>query len=230
METDSSYEQKLMPEGKLAIDGFICCFDVSSVQQRLFEQQVDFVTHLLSGAIKTKKPVVLATTKSDEATDIHSATKEVERLLTMRKEYSKVNIPVIGTSAHENVNVELAFMTLAHLIDKTKTRPKIISFADATKQRKELLDVATDAYSSLLKLHVTDPKSVWSVCRKKLEKESDFVHYVDHFGTEMARRIFRKHTKYLQDELIRRRESLFLYKLPDVLQHFLPDLMTIDDR
>ena len=31
METDSSYEQRLMPEGRLSIDGFLCCFDVSQV-------------------------------------------------------------------------------------------------------------------------------------------------------------------------------------------------------
>lgn len=31
METDNSYEQKLMPEGRLIIDGFLCCFDVSMV-------------------------------------------------------------------------------------------------------------------------------------------------------------------------------------------------------
>ena len=32
METDSSYEQKVMPDGHLNIDGFLCCYDVSQVR------------------------------------------------------------------------------------------------------------------------------------------------------------------------------------------------------
>lgn len=67
METDSAYEQKLMPEGKLNIDGFICCFDVSKVSQTTMVHQVDFVIALLNAAMKTKKPIVLVTTKNDDA-------------------------------------------------------------------------------------------------------------------------------------------------------------------
>ncbi|CAC5425490.1 ARHGAP5 [Mytilus coruscus] len=226
METDSSYEQKIMPDGKLNIDGFICCFDVSQIQQRTLEHQVDFVIHLLNGVLKNKKPVVLVTTKTDEGNERYL--KEVEKIVA-RKEY-KNNIPLIGTSAHENVNIELAFMTLAHLIDKTKTRPKIIPFSEAVKQRKEILDVATEAYKSLLKLQVIDSKAIWSPTKRKLEKESDFGHYVDLFGTDSAKRLFRRHIAYLRDEQIKKREQFFLKKLPETINHFLPDLISINDK
>lgn len=226
METDSTYEQKIIPEGKLSIDGFICCFDVSSVQQRSLEQQVDFVTHLLNGVVKNKKPVVLVTTKNDEADERY--VKEAEKIVA-KKEY-KNNIPLVGTSAHENVNIELAFMTLAHLIDKTKTKPKVIPFTEAVKQRKEILDVATEAYKSLLRLQVTDVKVTWASSRRKLEKESDFGHYVDLFGTDSAKRLFRRHIYNLREEQIKRREQGFLKNLPEALNHFLPDLVTINDR
>ena len=82
METDSVYEQKVMPDGKLNIDGFICCFDVSRVQNRPLKDQVEFVNLLLNGAIKTKKPVVLVTTKTDDADDTYR--KEVEKIVTER--------------------------------------------------------------------------------------------------------------------------------------------------
>lgn len=226
METDSSYEQKIMPDGKLNIDGFICCFDVSQIQQRTLEHQVDFVIHLLNGVLKNKKPVVLVTTKTDEGNERYL--KEAEKIVA-RKEY-KNNIPLIGTSAHENVNIELAFMTLAHLIDKTKTRPKIIPFSEAVKQRKEILDVATEAYKSLLKLQVIDSKAIWSPTKRKLEKESDFGHYVDLFGTDSAKRLFRRHIAYLRDEQIKKREQFFLKKLPETINHFLPDLISINDK
>lgn len=40
IETD--FEQKPMPEGKLTIDGFLICFDVSQVEKRAIEDQVNF--------------------------------------------------------------------------------------------------------------------------------------------------------------------------------------------
>ena len=225
MESDSSYDQHIMPDGKLHIDGFICCFDVSQSQQRTLEQ-VDFVIHLLNCALKKNKPVVLVTTKTDEANKRYL--KEAEKIVA-RKEY-KNNIPLINTSAHENVNIELAFITLAQLIDKTKTRPNIIPFSEAVKQRKHILDVAMEAYKSLLKLKVIDSKAVWSTTKRKLEKDLDFGHYVDLFGTDSAKRLFRKHIAYLRDEQIKKREQFFLQKLPETINHFLPDLISINDK
>ena len=39
--------------------------------------------------------------------------------MSNRKEF-KGNIPLVETSAHENINIEAAFLLLAHLMDKTK--------------------------------------------------------------------------------------------------------------
>ena len=38
---ESDFEVKLMPDGKLAIDGFIICVDVSHVQNRTIDDQVN---------------------------------------------------------------------------------------------------------------------------------------------------------------------------------------------
>ena len=37
---ESDFETKLMPDGKLTIDGFILCFDVSCVTNRSVDDQV----------------------------------------------------------------------------------------------------------------------------------------------------------------------------------------------
>ncbi|XP_055899613.1 rho GTPase-activating protein 35-like isoform X3 [Biomphalaria glabrata] len=226
METDSAYPQVLMPEGKLTIDGFICCFDVSKVPQRTIEKQVEFVAALLNNALKTKKPVVLATTKGDVASQ--EFVKEAEKLAN-RKEF-KGNVLLVETSAHENINVEAAFMLLAHLIDRTKAKGKILPFGEARKQRYEVLEVAKEAYIHLLRTTVVDPKAVWNTCRKKLELESDFGHYVEMFGTEQARKEFRAHTKRLRDEQIRLREQRYLSLLPQLLKLFLPELDSVTER
>ncbi|XP_053384790.1 rho GTPase-activating protein 190-like isoform X4 [Mercenaria mercenaria] len=227
METDSTYEQKLMPDGKMNIDGIVCCFDVSKVADRSLEKQVEFCVLLLNNAMKTKKPVVLVTTKTDSVDADYA--REVEKLLT-RKEF-KSSIPMVETSAHDNVNVEAAFLLLGHMMmDKSKFRTKAIPFNEASKARKEVMEVAKEAFRNLLRNKITDSKINWVSARKKLEKEPDYQHFVDLFGTDKARVLVRQHTRHLREELVKHKQNLFLKRLPDVLAHFLPDLETVGDR
>ncbi|ESO97484.1 hypothetical protein LOTGIDRAFT_115014 [Lottia gigantea] len=191
MENDNAYEQKLMPDGKLLIDGFICCFDVSNVKDRPLEKQVEFVTLILNQALKTKKPVVLAATKCDEADERYL--REAERLVA-RKEF-KGSIPIVETSAQENI-----------------------------------LAVAQEAYRNLLKAHIIDPKASWNLSQKKLGKESDFGHFVDLFGTEVAHKVFKQHTRKLRDEQIRAKERKYFSQLPAILSHFLPSLDLVEEK
>lgn len=58
-----------MPDGRLSVDGFVCVFDVSDVPGRSVERVVEYTATCLSQLIKTKKPIVLAATKCDEADD-----------------------------------------------------------------------------------------------------------------------------------------------------------------
>lgn len=37
---EKEYDQRLMPEGKLSVDGFLCVYDVSLVPGRTWEKQV----------------------------------------------------------------------------------------------------------------------------------------------------------------------------------------------
>jgi hypothetical protein len=63
---EREYEQKLMPDGKFLVDGFLCVFDVSLVPNRVPEKQTEFVAQILMNIIKSKKPVVIVATKCDE--------------------------------------------------------------------------------------------------------------------------------------------------------------------
>ena len=39
---EREYEQKLMPDGKFSVDGFLCVYDVSAVPNRIPEKQTEF--------------------------------------------------------------------------------------------------------------------------------------------------------------------------------------------
>lgn len=66
--------------------------------------------------------MVLVTTKNDEANEVY--VKEAERLV-QRKEF-KGTVMMVETSAHENINIDQAFIVLAQMIDRAKGRQKVI--------------------------------------------------------------------------------------------------------
>ncbi|KAL0271513.1 UNVERIFIED_CONTAM: hypothetical protein PYX00_008585 [Menopon gallinae] len=222
---EKEYEQKVLPDGKINIDGFLCVFDVSNIPGRPIEKQVEIVSAILNNIMKTKKPVVLVTTKNDEAVD--SYVKEAEKLIN-RKEY-KNGILMVETSAHENVNVDLAFILVAQLIDRTKGRCKIIPFAEADGRRKELGDSVTQTFQNLIRSQVTDFTALWTHTLKKLSQHPDLMHYVALFGIDNAQRLFRRHIKKLKEEHVKKRIQGYMEMLPDILQEMVPDLSSLRD-
>ena len=153
--------------------------------------------------------------------------KEAEKLCC-RKEF-RGNIPLIETSSHENVNVDLAFLTLAQLVEKNRSKIRIVSFYEAARHRKELLEVATDIYQQLVRSLVTDYRTIWSSASKKLSVHKEFAYYVDLFGIDSAARLFRRHTKKLKDEFLQRKVESYMDLLPSILREFFPDLQTLQD-
>lgn len=123
------------------------------VPSRTVEKQVEVVANILNNLVKTKKPIVLVTTKNDDANETY--VREVEKLVA-RKEY-KGAIPIVETSAHENINVDQAFIALAQLAnDRNKGRLKIVSYNEAARGRRELLELSTDAFQSLIRSQVSN--------------------------------------------------------------------------
>lgn len=92
------------------------------------------------------------TTKNDDSNELYI--REVERLVA-RKEYKGL-IPIVETSAHENINVDLAFLTLGQLVDKSKGRSKLVPYVEAARARKEHLEMTTEAFQSLITSQVCD--------------------------------------------------------------------------
>lgn len=217
---EKEYEQRYLPDGKFNVDGFICIMDVSEIQGRSLERNIEQSAVILGNLMKTKKPVVVATTKNDEASDM--IVREVERLVN-RKEFRGC-IPLIETSAHENVNVDLAFVVCSQLHDRSRGRAKIIPYFEAVRYRKEALDFATDAFIAILRINVTDYRTVWhSVC-KSLSINPEFLAYCDLFGQESAHLQFKRHVKRLRDEFVSRKLQLYMRIFPEVLSELLPDL------
>jgi len=138
----NDYEQVSLPGGKTTVDGFLVVYDAEATQsKRLEEQQERLLSTILSYVQKSKKPFALVATKCDD-TQLNLL-QEVHRFAQSKK----LNVPIIETSAHENVNVDLAFVVLAQLIDRGKVRSKLIPFTEAQKNSERIFSQGCAGFS-----------------------------------------------------------------------------------
>ncbi|XP_035239764.1 rho GTPase-activating protein 35 [Anguilla anguilla] len=218
---EQDFEQKQMPEGKLMVDGFLLCVDVSRGMNRSFDDQMKFVTNLYNQLAKTKKPVVLVLTKCDEG---------VERYIKDSHTFAlaKKNLQVVETSARSNVNVDLAFLTLVQLIDKSRGKPKIIPYYEALKQQSQQIASAKDRYEWLVSRIVKNHNETWVNISRRMQTSSEYKEYVFLEGTTKAKKLFQQHVHRLKQEHIERRRKLYLSTLPQALNSLVPDLDEID--
>lgn len=227
---EKEFEQRLMPEGRLNVDGFVCVYDVSHVPGRPADKQAEFAATLLQTLVRTRKPVVLAATKTDEACEMHL--REAERLVA-RKEL-RGQVPLVETSAHENVNVDLAFLLVAQLVDRgakgsSRWGGRVPSFLEASRARREALDQATDAFQALVRAQVTDPRAQWAGWSQRLLGAPECERFCSLFGRAAARLAFEKHVRRLREEHTARRVRGFLRALPTALAQLLPNRDALGD-
>ncbi|XP_047037111.1 rho GTPase-activating protein 190 isoform X1 [Helicoverpa zea] len=210
---EKEYDQRLMPDGKLSVDGFLCVYDVSLVPGRTWEKQNEVLAAILQNILKLKKPVVLVTSKNDEACE--QGVREAERLV-QRKEF-KGSIPIVETSSHDNVNVDHAFFLLAQMVDKSKARIKVANYAEALRIRRETLDFVTEAFTQLIRMHVQDHKEMWSAASKRLCHYPEWIKFVQQFGNDGTQVVYRRHIRRLKEERAAKKLRKQLAKLPQVL-------------
>ncbi|XP_021701384.1 rho GTPase-activating protein 190 isoform X2 [Aedes aegypti] len=221
---EHEYEEIVLPEGRFLVDGFVCVFDVSVVPNRTVEKQVEFITQIINNILKNKKPVVLVTTKNDDSNELYI--REAEKICA-RKEY-KGQIVMVETSAHESINVDLAFIVLAQMIDKAKQRSKIMSYAEAAKQRTDLLNASSEYVTRLIRTQITDHRSIWTSSSKKLANHREWIDFLELFGQEAGQRIFRRHIKKLRDDYQGKKLQSYMDSFACVLQEILPDMNSIN--
>ncbi|XP_030069640.1 rho GTPase-activating protein 5 [Microcaecilia unicolor] len=218
---EQDFDQKQMPEGKLNIDCFILCIDVSQGCNRKFDDQLKFVNNLYIQLAKSKKPIIIAATKCDECVDHYL--REVQAFASNKK-----NLLVVETSARFNVNVETCFTALVQMLDKTRGKPKIIPYLDAYKTQRQLVATATDKFEKLIVQTVRDYHATWKTVSNKLKNHSDYDDYINLEGTQKARNTFSKHIEQLKQDHIRKKREEYVNTLPRAFNALLPKLEEIE--
>jgi len=218
---EQDFEQKQMPDGKLAVDGFMLCVDVSKGCNRKFDDQMKFMGILYMQISKSKKPIVLAATKCDECVEQHL--RDLQAFAA-----SKKNLLVVETSARTSVNVELCFHALIQQLDKTRGKPKTVSYLEAYKVQRQLVAMVTDRFEKVVLQTVRDYHITWKTVMNMLKGQSDYEDFIIMEGTRKARNTFNRHIAQLKQEHIRRRREEYLTSLPKALNNLLNNLEEVE--
>uniref|UniRef100_A0A8C7DM99 Rho GTPase activating protein 5 n=1 Tax=Oncorhynchus kisutch TaxID=8019 RepID=A0A8C7DM99_ONCKI len=219
---EQDFDQKQMADGKLNVDGFILCIDVSKGCNRKFEDQMKFVNSLYSQMVKSKKPIVIAATKCDEC---------VEQYLRDLQAFaaSKKNLLVVETSARSSINVDLCFNALTQQMDKTRGKPKTIPYLEAYKVQRQLVATVSDKFEKRIVQTVRDYHTSWKMVSNTLKNHPDYEEYINLEGTRKARNTLNKHIEQLKQEHIRKRREEYFLSLPKILNNLLNNLEELEN-
>ncbi|XP_015230758.1 PREDICTED: rho GTPase-activating protein 5 isoform X1 [Cyprinodon variegatus] len=218
---EQDFDQRQMPDGKLSIDGFVLCVDVSKGCNRKFDDQMKFISSLYSQIVKSKKPIVVAASKCDECVDQHL--RELQTFVATKK-----NLILIETSARFNVNIEHCFNALIQQIDKTKGKPKTIPYLDAYKIQRQLVASVTDRFERLMVQTVRDYHITWKTVANNLKGQPDYDEFITLEGSRKACNMFTKHIAQLKQEHIKRRREEYLVTLPKTLNNIFCSLEEVE--
>jgi hypothetical protein len=210
-QNDSDYPQmKTFPKDKITIDAFLCIHDLSSTKQ------ISDLLFLLHALFKTRRPILIITTKNDlikNQSDLALQFEQSIRRSSSNDSQLLSNIPIIHTSANEHVNIqavlELALYSCDEpaLLSSRKSSHAHISiskyipptYEDAYRNEQSLKHVIQAEYRTLLTRHVLDFRvTSWIKFYTSWQHHTSIQTFIDMFGKQQAERLYDEHIEELK--------------------------------
>lgn len=230
---------KAFPKEKFTIDAFLCLHDLSSTKQ------ISDLLFFLHSLFKTRRPILLLTTKNDLIENQSDRAIQFEQ--SIRRSSSSdaqflSNLPILHTSAHEHVNIRAVLELALYACDEpslyssrksshvnhsiSKSLPP--SYADALKTEQSLKHVAQAEYKTLLTRHVLDFRvASWTRFSSQWEHHTSVRTFLDLFGKQQAERLYNEHIEELKRLA---REKLINERLIPILELLVTDHKTKSSR
>jgi predicted GTPase len=205
---NSDYPQiKTFSKDKITIDGFLCLHDLSSTKQ------ISDLLFLLHALFKTRRPILLITTKNDcieNQSDLALQFEQSIRRSSSSDSQLLSSIPIIHTSANEHVNIQAVLELALYACDEpslfssrksSNTISKYLppSYEDAYKNEQSLKHVIQAEYRTLLNRHVLDFRvACWMKFYTNWQHHTSVQNFIDIFGKQQAERLYDEHTEELK--------------------------------
>ncbi|CAH8542210.1 unnamed protein product [Heterobilharzia americana] len=211
---------------EITIDGFILVCDVntylsSECTDAGYLQHGNCLQEFLTYLSRIRRPSVTVLSKLDSC----DTSKHVG-LEFLRKSNEFKKIPVIETSAHKNINIEEAFLSLYKLMEcKNRINNfKCMSYVEAISKRNQEVRSATQSFIRLMFVSVPEFLTDWESFMARYSHHTDVVNYIGLVGSSGARHKF----ETVVQERLKTTKLHSLNKIPGLLMHLLPDLDAVN--
>ncbi|CAD6195674.1 unnamed protein product [Caenorhabditis auriculariae] len=221
---EADFPQHALPDGKFSVDAFIVVCDVSKAFMQNHETKMKFLSSLLSNVVKTKKPAIIALTKSDRVDE--EARRAVMTLLA-RKEFKAIFYPPIEVSSIFNVNVDEIFFT--SLVICLCPIVKRLFLVDESRQR--IKSVYLNLLSSVIPVKSWPAQRfTWNRLLADLDRHPDFIAFVKIFGQREAYNLYEQHVCEAKEHWMSSKLRSFIPQLPQIFATLLerPDFEDLD--
>ncbi|CAF3390712.1 unnamed protein product [Rotaria sp. Silwood1] len=216
IEEQLTMEKKFFSKDKININGFLCIYDLSS------NKSISDFLILLHTLLKTRRSIIIVTTKNDLITNQSNISLEFEQSI----HYSLPNIPIIHTSAHEHINIQSVLELALYACDETTKKTfhkKYIppNYTDAYKNEQSLKHIIQTEYRGLLNRHVPDFRiGSWEKFYDRWQNHTSIQTFIDMFGKQQAKCLYNEHIEELRKTL---RQKLIDERLIPIIEMFLGD-------
>ncbi|CAM4768497.1 unnamed protein product [Rotaria magnacalcarata] len=230
---DSDYPQiKTFPKDKITIDAFLCIHDLSSTRQ------ISELLFLLHALYKTRRPVIIITTKNDlidNQSDLALQFEQSIRHSSSSDSHFLLNTPIIHTSSNEHINIQGVLELALYACDEpmllsskkssnaTAQMSKYIpsSYKDAYTNEQSLKHVIQAEYKTLLTRHVSDHQlGSWMKFYTTWEHHTSIKNFIDMFGKQQAEHLYDEHIDELKKAA---RQKLIDEKLIPIVELLVTD-------
>ncbi|CAF1147353.1 unnamed protein product, partial [Didymodactylos carnosus] len=211
---------------KSHVDAFICVYDLSGddnlCSSQLQQSQFDLFLSLLNSLLKTKRPLLIVTTKNDivyrQNIQVEVSSKFEQRLrnfLVNTTTLSTTDIqthlpPILHTSSQENINIQSIYGILVKLCEQSSISNRksssntsllfqIPSYIDDLKQQEKLQQILIEDYRQLLIRHVLDFRdTTWLRFYQKWHQHIGVERFIETFGKKQAEIVYNERIENLK--------------------------------
>ncbi len=203
---------------KFPVDGYILCMDVSTPP----EPSSDSMTRIFQAVQQTKKPFVVALTKYDIADE--TAVANVLEIISKAKK----QVHFVEVSGQRNLNVDVCFLVLCHLIDAKKPKTKVTPYAEAKTHLDDRIRKIEESFQNLLDREVKDfSQNVFQVC-EGLKEQMEYQVLIELKGLDRLQRLVRGQLAFLRKQQIEAKLTRYVELLPLILDALIPRLSLND--
>ena len=205
-------QPRAFPRDKVTIDGYLCVHDLS------LTKQVSDLLFLLHSLFKTRRPILIITTKNDSIenqTDLAVQFEHAIRRSLSSDAHLLSNIPIIHTSAKEHVNVQAVLELALYACDEPSlsssssrkhsnvnaAQSKYIppNYEDALRNEQSLKHAIQAEYRTLLTRYVLDVRiTSWLKFFANWQHHTTVRTFINLFGKQFAEQTYDEHIEDLK--------------------------------